>query len=47
VLDDVINEKVSIEAAAREYGVVIDAGTMTVDMEKTRALRDQMAQAAR
>ena len=45
VLDDVINEKVSLEAAAREYGVAIDATTMTVNVEKTAALRRQMAPA--
>ena len=39
VLDDVRNEKVSIERARRDYGVVIDEKTMQVDNEETRKLR--------
>ena len=39
VLDDVINEYVSIDSARNDYGVVIDTTTMTVDMDATHALR--------
>ena len=39
VLSDVVNEYVSLERAENEYGVVIDAATMTVDMEATAARR--------
>ena len=40
VLWDVINEYVSIESARTDYGVVIDADTMTVDALATDALRN-------
>jgi len=39
VLDDVLDELVSIESAKKEYGVVIDPDTMQVDMEETLGLR--------
>ena len=39
VLDDVRNGKVSIEAAAREYGVAISGTPPTVDRAQTEALR--------
>ncbi len=39
VLDDVINDFVSLEAARRDYGVVIDAETLQVDERATAALR--------
>ncbi|WP_216854674.1 hypothetical protein [Rhodococcus opacus] len=36
------NEKVSIDFAARAYGVVIDQSTLSVDDDATRLLRDQL-----
>jgi len=39
VLEDVLEGYVSIEAARREYGVVIDPGTMTVDGPATERAR--------
>jgi len=39
VLDDVLEEYVSIEAARSQYGVVIDPDAMTVDQEATRRAR--------
>ena len=39
VLEDVINDFVSLEAARRDYGVAIDSATMTVDQDATAALR--------
>ena len=39
VLTDVVNGFVSIRSAAADYGVVIDPGTLTVDVEATSALR--------
>jgi len=39
VLRDVRNRKVSMEAARRDYGVVIDESNWTVKEEDTRALR--------
>jgi 5-oxoprolinase (ATP-hydrolysing)/N-methylhydantoinase B len=39
VLDDVLDEYISLEAARRDYGVAIDAATMTIDREGTAALR--------
>jgi len=43
VLDDVINEKVSLAAAERDYGVVIDPATMQVDVARTAERRQEMA----
>ncbi len=42
VLEDVLDEYVSIEGAEREYGVVIDASALQVDREATRRLRELM-----
>jgi N-methylhydantoinase B len=39
VLRDVRNELVSIEAARRDYGVVIDEKTLELDLEATNKLR--------
>jgi N-methylhydantoinase B len=39
VLEDVLDEYVSVEAARESYGVVIDVATMTVDVEATARLR--------
>jgi N-acyl-D-aspartate/D-glutamate deacylase len=39
VLADVVNEYVSVESAREDYGVVIDAATMTVDEGATSELR--------
>jgi N-methylhydantoinase B len=42
VLEDVLDEYVSVEAARREYGVVIAADDPRVDEAATRALRAQL-----
>ena len=39
VLDDVLNEKVSLECALEEYGVSIDNVNMKVNEEETMRLR--------
>ena len=39
VLKDVIEEKVSIDFARNEYGVVIDAATLKLDKQETEKLR--------
>ena len=39
VLQDVKNELVSVEAARRDYGVVIDEKTLELDLEATKRLR--------
>ncbi|ADB52499.1 Hydantoinase B/oxoprolinase [Conexibacter woesei DSM 14684] len=39
VLDDVVNEFITIDAARESYGVAIDAATMTVDADETAKLR--------
>ena len=43
VLDDVLDEYVSVDGASREYGVVLTGSledlTLAVDFESTRALR--------
>jgi len=41
VLEDVLDGKVSIEGANKEYGVIIDKGTMRIDEEVTRVLREE------
>lgn len=46
VLDDARNEYISIESARRDYGVVIDPHTMTVDEIGTQRLRDTQAEQA-
>jgi len=45
VLKDVQNEFVTLEAAARDYGVVIDPARLEVDVQATTALRARMRQA--
>ena len=40
VLDDVRNEKVSIEGARRDYGVVINPKTLEVNLGETQKLRE-------
>ena len=40
VLDDVINEYVSVRAALETYKVVIDPDTLELDEERTAELRD-------
>jgi N-methylhydantoinase B len=42
VLEDVLDEYISIEHAREAYGVVIDPETMTVDLAATERLRAQM-----
>jgi len=39
VLEDVLDEKVTLTAAERDYGVIVDPKTWTVDDRKTEALR--------
>jgi N-methylhydantoinase B len=39
VLEDVLDEYVSLEGARRDYGVVIDERTMKVDQEATERVR--------
>ncbi|RJP14564.1 MAG: hydantoinase B/oxoprolinase family protein [Candidatus Abyssobacteria bacterium SURF_5] len=43
VLDDVLDEYVSLEAARRDYGVAIDERQMRIDLEETGRLRQQLA----
>ena len=45
VLADVIDQKVSVEAARGLYGVVVDPKTRTIDDAATEALRAEMARA--
>jgi hypothetical protein len=44
VLEDVLDEYVSLEGARRDYGVVIDEQAMKVDHEATARLREEMAE---
>ncbi len=44
VLEDVLDEYVSLEGARRDYGVVIDEKTMEVDEGATVRLREEMAE---
>ena len=46
VLADVVNGYVSLDAARDDYGVVIDAATMTIDGAATAALRSEAQTAA-
>jgi N-methylhydantoinase B len=46
VLDDVREEKLSIEYARKEYGVVIDTVTLELDTAATEVLRHELRQAA-
>jgi len=43
VLKDVVEEKVSVEAARLKYGVVIDPGSMAIDIDATAKLRGELA----
>ncbi len=43
VLEDVLDEYVSLEGARRDYGVVIDEREMIIDAESTKVLREQIA----
>ena len=43
VLEDVLDEYVSLDSAQNQYGVVIDRASMTVDEGATVALRQEMA----
>jgi N-methylhydantoinase B/oxoprolinase/acetone carboxylase alpha subunit len=45
VLDDVLDEYVSIETAREVYGVVIDPKSLTLNPQATALLREQMRQA--
>lgn len=40
VLRDVLDEKITVELALREYGVVVDQEHLRVDKERTAAVRD-------
>lgn len=42
VLDDVLDEYISVQAAREQYGVVIDPATMTVNAAETATLRASM-----
>jgi N-methylhydantoinase B len=42
VLADVRNEKISAASAERDYGVVLDIGTWTVDAPATAGLRERL-----
>jgi N-methylhydantoinase B len=41
VLQDVSDDKISLGYAERQYGVVLAGDPLTIDIEKTKALRDQ------
>ena len=47
VLNDVLDGYVSLEAARRDYGVVLEGGGTEVDAEATAALRQEPDQAGR
>ncbi|WP_198083863.1 hypothetical protein [Variovorax sp. E3] len=47
VLNDVVNDLVSIEKARGDYGVVIDAARLEVDCAATDAFRAQKRKAAK
>jgi N-methylhydantoinase B len=47
VLEDVLDEYVSMESASRDYGVVIDAKTMRIDEKATESLRKRMKEEQR
>ncbi len=42
VLDDVLDEIITIEAAREQYGVVLDPKTMQVDAQATAAAREKI-----
>lgn len=41
VIDDIVDGFLTVEAAARDYGVVVDPRTLKVDEAKTRQARKQ------
>jgi N-methylhydantoinase B len=41
VLDDVLNEKVTVEGAREGYGVIVDAATESVDLDASKRLRQR------
>jgi len=43
VLQDVLNEKVSLDGAEKDYGVAIDREHMEVNLDRTRRLRERMS----
>jgi N-methylhydantoinase B len=46
VVRDVLDELVSVEGARRDYGVVVDPDTLTLDADATDALRQRLRDAA-
>jgi N-methylhydantoinase B len=44
VINDVIDQYVTVEGAAHDYGVVIDPQAMTVDADATKSLRARLAE---
>ncbi len=44
ILDDVLEQKVTLDGARRDYGVVIDSGTLDVDDEATQRRRAESSQ---
>ncbi len=42
VLEDVINEYISLESAEKDYGVIIDRKDMKVDLNATKKMRNKM-----
>jgi N-methylhydantoinase B len=42
VLDDVRNEKLTVDYVLDQYGVVVDPATLTVDEVSTVALREEL-----
>lgn len=47
VYEDVLDEKLSIEYVRREYGVVIDPDDMSLDLQATGRLRDELVKTAK
>jgi N-methylhydantoinase B len=43
VLEDILDEKVSASAAARDYAIYVDGGSRTIDLDRTTALRKTQA----
>jgi len=46
VLEDVRQEKVTLESARNDYGVLIDPDSLALDADKTRALRETLSRCA-
>ena len=42
VLEDVINEYVSIESAREDYGIIIGMNTLKIDYQATNQLRNEL-----